>query len=530
MIKARNIDKCMLLMITLFAATLVSAQMDSDVLRERMLSSVVKITSCGRTFMGTIISERGTVLTVADAVESCTESEITVVDRYSKARAIRSVDKSRDLSISGLAILELEGFSGAQPLAFSLSQLKELQTVISLGYLGRVDNAMINGSLSRVDNDDVFANFTVGEGSRGAPIVDEYGNLIGLVGFVDSSDELVTVIPAPVIKRLIDKRSYIQLRFAEPSVAEQVSGPLSTSILGLQEQIEKCSQNNKQLLEQIVGMNRRHSTYRDSVQTAFTQLTAQMDTERDRLTVERGKLATERERHDAEVRNARALFDSAVFVQQELQRVRNELVRRSTELSVLRSDVQQYGNKRDELQLKTLDLEGNVRRLEQREDEMSKITYLPRFRFTARSHLLYQGLREGPYASKFYMGRGEIDFGVRTGIANRNDVGDAYGVYLAGILSERSVTTLPSTHRSYDWGGFAEFNNAVRLLFGVGASNDVTVPNLRRYMIGSVSLKFSGNVQGAWGVSMQIIKPQDSPTYNVGGGIWFSFGSNFLQL
>ena len=507
-----------------------TSQTSLDVLESRVAYAVVKIITPFGTGMGTVIDAEGHILSTASVVKGATDSIIVKLSDGSSYRC-DGIDKFSDLSTIGLAVLTCSQLAQREAVPIYTGPIKPLTDVVSVGYLGKVDFSVISGKVANTSSDKLMLDMNLAVGSVGAPILDRLGNLIGVVKNVNEGAEyVVSAVNSKVLREVLSRRKNI--RYKTIAVYEEyepldVSGPASRKvapeIIQLEDSLRKCNDRYYYAIQRAVNAEREFKAYRDSSQR-FIKL------ELERVDREKNKVAEHERQLNARLADSRDLIDSASAARAELLSLNNELNIITNQLRRSRNDLLEQQSKNTTLQGEAATLQRSVRNLEDRKINLESVTIMPRLRFSARSSAVYQSLQDVGVRSSFLIGRGEIDLGVRYGYASQRDVGDAVGLYVAGNYTNHLSSALPSTHSSSDWGAFIDFNNRIRVLYGVGSSNDRIVPSFQKYTIMAASLKFSGTVAGAWGLHVQVVKPENSLTYNLGGGLWFSFGSNFLQL
>jgi hypothetical protein len=508
----------------------VSAQITSDEVQDKVFACVVKIVTPSGLGMGTFIDKQGRILTLASVLGTHNQRDIQVQLRDGSYAEVQSIDKMEQFSTVGLAIVKCKVQPYQQWLGISAEPLKNLSELVSVGYLGRVDYSIVSGKVSRVANGKVFVNMNLGNGSYGAPLLDRDGFVVGIVkDIVNQGNYLVTGLTTLAVTDILDRVKTVRYTVKPPSYVPidptggtdgKAFDPVVTELEG---KLSNCESENTNLSNRLALAERVIVSVRDSAGRAIRSETA-------RVEQERRQLADDRRAHERKVQESRDLYDSVEASKQRLRNVRSDIVTSSEQLGLLQTKIDGLQYQRDQLSQEKRELEQTVAVLDRRKEALEETTILPRMRFDARAHGLLQSLRYGRELTMHTALRGEAAIGVRLGVKSKQDVGDMIGVYIAGNSIRRSESSQVVSAQSLDWGGVVDFNNTVRLQVGVGSSNQTDIPNLIDYTITSVSLKFSGTTGAAWGISAQAMKSVDDPTFHIGGGVWFSFGSNFLQL
>lgn len=499
-------------------STFAKAQTSAKDVLDATQSSIVTVRHVDNSVrgIGIVIDNEGSILTVASVVGMLNPEDIQLERKNGTLHGVSLIDRAEYNRSTGLVILKAPTLAGVRPLLMNSNQLEVGATVYTIGFLKLKDFAISQGIVSRYGIRQLFLDITSGKGSQGAPILDGYGSLIGLNNNAKSDDNnSVVAIPSSEIVEYMRSKA---MRPAEGRMLEEKIGGGATeeALYNLNAEIYELNQEINELKQEVLNERERSLRYRDSVNAAV---------ESERLDVQRGKdaLAEERRRHQATVSNMRSFFDSVANAKAELERLRDSRDAVDNELRLMRGELDKRRRERESMR-------DDIARLEDRQIELSNMTFIPRMRFDARAYSIYQSLRMNGANSGAMMWRGESSLGLRFGVKSRTDIGDVFGAYGAvNLIREFGAAALP-TSKTFDTGLFLEFNNDVKFNLGMGVSNDAPMLQLRSYWLVSTALRFSGNEKGAWGIQANLLKPNESTTYNWGAGIWFAFGSNFLNL
>lgn len=540
-----RIIRLLIFMIAIISiATNAHAQAINQDVQRYVYGSVVKITTPKGVGMGLFIDKQGRILTLTSVIGKYKPHEMMVQLSNGRKITIQGIDRFAELSTIGLAVLKCQVSSEQPFFGLSFDPVVATQEVYAVGYVSRVDFSISDGKVSRVANDKLFMNMNLGNGSIGAPIIDNEGYLLGIVKNVfNQGSYMVEALSTNTIREVLSRRSGIRYYMKpppseaptddipdeeDPPADPDITAPLdadalNSALLEAQEQLSSCRQMNQDVNTRLEYAQRELQTIRDTSARFARQETA-------RLESEKRQLAEERRRHEQKVAESRALFDSAEVKRQRIAELNAELRTLRSEQAREKSTSYDLQLQRDRLSMEKEELDRSVRSLSKTKAELERETIMPRLRFDVRGAALYQSIRTSGTTEGHWLLRGEADLGLRFGIKSPSDIGDVIGLYAATNLANRIPNAYATSNQSYDWGGFMEFNNTVRVLAGVGSSNQGSISTLSDYYIGAMSLKFSGSVFTSWGITAQVIKPKQGTTYNLGVGLWLSFGSNFLQL
>lgn len=178
-----------------------------DEMYNEVLKGFVKIISDDGHGSGFVISEDGFILTNRHVVEGC--SAVTV-ELFSGREVAGEVLRTNSFDV---ALIKISKQNSVVPMPLRLSELNIGQTVFSMGNPGSHDQVMSRGSITRYTKDSLGRkrieadNFAFG-GVSGGPLMDKYGNVIGInvAGWLDPETNYKTRLglsmQVPIIEAL----------------------------------------------------------------------------------------------------------------------------------------------------------------------------------------------------------------------------------------------------------------------------------------------------------------------------------------
>ena len=175
--------------------------------------STVEINAEGDTFFstgtGSFIDNNGTIITNYHVVESCHTINVTTQDgNIHKVESILGFDKERDL-----AIIKVDCQNGTS-IKLKTDDVKTGEKIYtlgsSLGLTGTFSEGIISASSREIDGYE-FIQITapISSGNSGGPLVDEYGNVIGITtGAFTEGQNLNLAIPVAAIDDIDRRKEY----------------------------------------------------------------------------------------------------------------------------------------------------------------------------------------------------------------------------------------------------------------------------------------------------------------------------------
>ena len=230
----------------------------------------VEINADGDTFSstgtGSFIDENGTIITNYHVIESCHTINVTTQDgNVHKVEKVLGFDKERDL-----AIIKIDSQSG-NFIKLKTDKLKTGEKIYtlgsSLGLTGTFSEGIISASTREIEGLE-FIQITapISSGNSGGPLVDEYGNVIGITtGAFTEGQNLNLAIPVQYINEINKDTKYSMNDFflisqgkvvEKPSketekeqIIEENYVPLDLGYFNSLEELKEATQRNPDLFE-----------------------------------------------------------------------------------------------------------------------------------------------------------------------------------------------------------------------------------------------------------------------------------------
>ncbi|MEK6963719.1 MAG: trypsin-like peptidase domain-containing protein [Nanoarchaeota archaeon] len=177
----------------------------SDVV-EKALNSIVSVTTNKALGSGAIIGANGFIVTNNHVIDGAKSVSITL--RSGKVYPATIIYKKAEHDLAFLKIQE----SNLPVLRFTNSdQLKAGEKVVALGNPAGLQFSATEGIISAIHRnvgvflDVVQVDVSIGQGSSGGPLINKYGEIIGITSFrIKGNDDLGFAIPSNTVKQAFD--------------------------------------------------------------------------------------------------------------------------------------------------------------------------------------------------------------------------------------------------------------------------------------------------------------------------------------
>lgn len=178
---------------------------DFSAVAEEALNSVVSITTDKSQGSGAIISENGYIVTNYHVIKDAKAARILTYDGKIYSTALVGVNSELDI-----AVLKIDG--SFKKLDFGNSDnVKAGQKVIALGNPAGLHFSVTEGIISAVNriapNGHAYiqTDVPINPGNSGGPLVDTFGNLIGITNFkIDNLEGIGFALPSNTVKEAVD--------------------------------------------------------------------------------------------------------------------------------------------------------------------------------------------------------------------------------------------------------------------------------------------------------------------------------------
>ena len=194
-------------------------KLTAEQIYESIAPSVVTITSISSNGIsqgsGFFINDDSTVVTNYHVIENANTAIITLNNKkkYSVEKII-GFDQSRDIAILKTSPTQ------ASPLKISSSQIKTGEKVYSIGTASGLSGSLSEGIISTAEREIsgqsyIQTTVSVTHGNSGCPLINEYGNVIGIVsgGIGEGALELNFAIPITAINHISTNNILTQINF-----------------------------------------------------------------------------------------------------------------------------------------------------------------------------------------------------------------------------------------------------------------------------------------------------------------------------